>query len=93
MQVSFTNALDDGRAHYSIGRVKAMGRWRAAPEPNAEADRQAAIGALVREAEEYGADALVDVRFETDEVAGDIEGVPLSRVVVTGAAVRFAAAA
>jgi uncharacterized protein YbjQ (UPF0145 family) len=47
----------------------------------------------VREAEEYGADALVEVNFEVDEVAGDIDGVALSRLVVAGAAVRFAAAA
>ena len=52
------------------------------------------LRALVREAEEYGADALVDVNFETDEVAGaDIDGVPLTRVVATGSAVRFALAA
>ena len=30
----------------------------------------------------YGADALVEVHFEADEVAGaDIDGVPLSRIV------------
>ncbi len=94
MQVSFNSALEDGRAHYSIGRVKAVGRWRAAHEAGAEVDRQAVLRALVREAEEYGADALVDVNFETDEVAGaDIDGVPLTRVVATGSAVRFALAA
>ncbi|MGO4870361.1 MAG: heavy metal-binding domain-containing protein [Roseiarcus sp.] len=94
MQVSFTGALENGRAHYSIGRVKAYGRWRAANEPGAEIDREAAIRALVREAEDYGADALIDVNFETDEVAGDdIDGVPLTRLVVSGSAVRFAVAA
>ena len=93
MQVSFNSALEDGRAHYSIGRVKAVGRWRAAHEAGAEADRQAVLRALVREAEEYGADALVEVNFAVEEVAGGIDGVPLSRLVAAGAAVRFAAAA
>ncbi len=94
MQVSFTSALEDGRAHYSIGRVRALGRWRAAHEPAAEADRQAVLRALVREAEEYGADALIDVNFDVDGVAGaDIDGVPLSRIVAAGSAVRFAVAA
>jgi uncharacterized protein YbjQ (UPF0145 family) len=94
MQVSFSSALDNGRAHYSIGRVKAYGRWRAANEPGAELDREAAIRALVREAEDYGADALIDVNIERDEVAiADIDGVPLTRLVVTGSAVRFALAA
>ena len=49
--------------------------------------------ALVREAAEYDADAIVDVRFEVDDVKGvDIEGVALQRVTVTGLAVRFARA-
>ncbi len=48
----------------------------------------------MREAEEYGADAVVDVRFEVDGVKGsDIEGVQLQRVTATGLAVRFARAA
>ncbi len=94
MQVSFNSALEGARTHYSIGRVRAVGRWRAAHEPAAEADRQAVLRSLVHEAEEYGADALIEVNFETDEVAGaDIDGVPLSRLVATGSAVRFAVAA
>jgi len=94
MQVSFSDTLDDGRAHSTIGRVKAVGRWRAAHEPNLATERQAALSALMREAEDYGADALVNVRFEIDDVAGpDIDAVPLRRVVATGSAVRFALAA
>ena len=68
MQVSFSGGLDDGRPVTAIGRIRATTRWRAAGEPGAEADRQAAIEALMREAEEYGADAVIDVRFEVDEV-------------------------
>ena len=83
MQVSFSSGLDDGRPTTAIGRVKAATRWRAAGEPGAEAERQAAIEALKREAEEYGADAIVDVRFEVDGVRGpDIDGVALQRVTV-----------
>jgi uncharacterized protein YbjQ (UPF0145 family) len=63
-------------------------------DPGAEADRQAAIEALTREAEEYGADAVVDVRFEVDDCKGcDIDGVRLQRLTATGLAVRFARAA
>jgi hypothetical protein len=62
--------------------------------PDDPTDRQAAIEALAREAEEYGADAVIDVRFEVDGVKGpDIEGVALERVTATGLAVRFARAA
>ena len=93
MQMSFAGALDDGRRTIAIGRIRAMARWRAADEPGSEAERQAAIKALKREAEDYDADAIVDVRFEVDGVRGcDIGGVALQRVTVTGLAVRFARA-
>ena len=94
MQVSFSQALDSERAQISIGRVKATTGWRAATGLVADFDREVALRALVREAEEYGADALVDVSFEIEEVRGpDIDGVPLRRVTATGTAVRLALAA
>ena len=94
MKISFTAELDDGRATTPIGRVRAQTRWRAADAPGSEEERRAAIGMLVREAAEYDADAIVDVRFEVDGVKGvDIEGVALQRVTATGLAVRFAKAA
>ena len=46
MQVSFTSALEGGRANHTIGRVKAFGLWRAADEPAEEADRRAVVRAL-----------------------------------------------
>jgi hypothetical protein len=94
MQVSFSRALDDGRPVTAIGRIRAATRWRAAGGPDDATDRQAAIEALAREAEEYGADAVIDVRFEVDGVkCPDIDGVALERVTATGLAVRFARAA
>ena len=94
MQMSFTDALEEGRAKTVIGRVRATSRWRAADGMGSEAERKAAIEALMREAAEYGADAVVDVRFEMDDVKGyDINGVALRRVTATGLAVRFARAA
>jgi uncharacterized protein YbjQ (UPF0145 family) len=94
MYVSFSSDLDGGRPMTAIGRIRATTRWRAAGDSDAEADRKAAIEALTREAEEYGADAVVDVRFEVDGVKGpDVEGVDLERVTATGLAMRFARAA
>ena len=62
--------------------------------PVGEIDREIALRALIREAEEYGADALVGVEFAVEEVKGaDIEGVPLRRLSATGEAVRFKIAA
>jgi len=93
MYVSFSSEFDGGRPMTPIGRIRAATRWRAAGDPGAETDRQAAIEALRREAEEYGADAVVDVRFEVDGVKGPDVGVELQRVTATGLAVRFARAA
>jgi hypothetical protein len=94
MYVSFSTGLDDGRPVTEIGRVRAPTRWRAAGDPATEADRQTAIEALTREAEEYGADAVIDVQFEIDACKGyDVDGVRLQRVTATGLAVRIAQAA
>jgi uncharacterized protein YbjQ (UPF0145 family) len=94
MQVSFAAALDGGRRTVAIGRIRAAGPWRAAGDRNAEGDRQTAIEALRREAEEYGADGVVDVRFELEGCKGcEIDGLRLERVTATGLAVRFAEAA
>ena len=79
MYVSFSSDLDGGRPMTAIGRIRAAMGWRAAGDPGAEADRQATIEALTREAEEYGADAVVDVRFEVDDCKGcDGGGVDLA---------------
>jgi uncharacterized protein YbjQ (UPF0145 family) len=94
MQVSFAAALDDGRRTIAIGRIRAAAPWRAVGDAGAEADRQTAVEALRREAEEYGADGVIDVRFEVEGCrGGDIGGVRLERVMATGLAVRFAEAA
>jgi uncharacterized protein YbjQ (UPF0145 family) len=94
MQVSSAAALDDGRRTVAIGRIRAAGPWRAAGDPGAEADRQTAIEALRREAEEYGADGVIDVRFELERCKGcEIDGLRLERVMATGLAVRYAEAA
>jgi hypothetical protein len=88
MLVSTSSALD-GRKISPLGRVSASGIWRGA---EGDADREAAVKALVREAEEHGADAVIDVRFETDAVcSADVCGVALTRMTASGLAVRFAA--
>jgi hypothetical protein len=94
MQVSHTHELEGGRSHYLIGRIKASSGWRAPSAPGAEADRAAAVRALIREAQEYGADAIIGLDFEVDAIKRpDIDGAPLQRVAATGIAVRFAQAA
>jgi uncharacterized protein YbjQ (UPF0145 family) len=94
MQISHTQQLEDGRQTFSIGRIKAHGAWRGACAARSDAERMAALKALIREAEDCGADAIVGVDFHIDGVIGaDIDGVALQRVVATGVAVRIALAA
>jgi len=94
MQISHTLELEDGRQHYSIGRIKAVGAWRAASAARTEAEQRAALRALMQEADDFGADAVIGVEYEIDGVAGaDIDGIALQRVVARGIAVRFAVAA
>jgi uncharacterized protein YbjQ (UPF0145 family) len=94
MQVSYANKLEGGRRYHSIGRIKASSRWRGANDLVPEADRLAAVRALIREAEDYEADAIVGLDFELDSVDGvEIGGVPLRRVAATGLAVKFDEAA
>jgi uncharacterized protein YbjQ (UPF0145 family) len=94
MQVSRTYVLAGGRGHHTIGRIKASSGWRAANAPGVDADRLTALRALIREAEEYEADAIVGLDFEVDSVnCADIGGAPLQRVAATGIAVKFDEAA
>jgi hypothetical protein len=94
MQVSQTNELEGGRSHYSIGRIKASSGWRAASVFTDEADRLAAVRALIREAQEYDADAIIGLDFEIDAIKrADLDGAPLQRIAATGIAVKFAQAA
>jgi uncharacterized protein YbjQ (UPF0145 family) len=52
------------------------------------------LRALTREAEDYGADALVDVTFSVEQCRDcEIEGVKLRRLTASGTAVRLAMAA
>ena len=90
MQVSRSHRLEGARYHYLIGRIKACAVWRAVGAAG-ENDRLAALQALISEAQDYDADAIIGLDFEVDGVnCADIGGAPLQRVAATGIAVKFA---
>jgi hypothetical protein len=90
MQISQTNTLPDGRDHYPIGRIWGASDWRVANGRESQADRCTALCQLIREAEEYGADAVVRVEFYIDDVTrAETEGPMLLRIAATGIAVKF----
>jgi hypothetical protein len=91
MQLSFTASLDTKRAQYTIGRVAAHTPWRPADRDLGETEQEIAMRALVREAEEYGADGVVEIAYASEECNGETG--KLHRLIATGRAVRLALAA
>jgi uncharacterized protein YbjQ (UPF0145 family) len=90
MQVSRSNELEGGRAYHAIGRIKASSGWRAADAHGLETDRLKALRALVSEAREFDADAVIDLSLEVEAIGQpDYWGATLRRIAATGIAVRF----
>ena len=89
MRISFNEQVEGGRVIKSIGRVSAATSWHA---PGATGDWQAAaLRALVSAAEDFDADALIGVGYETNDVATmDLSSVDLQRVTASGIAVKLA---
>jgi uncharacterized protein YbjQ (UPF0145 family) len=79
MQVSRTNELKGGRGYHSIGRIKTSSSWRVSGTHDAEEDRLAALWALISEAQEFDADAIVGLDFEIDAIR-HFDGAPLQRI-------------
>lgn len=94
MQVTRANELKDGRGYISIGRIKASGAWRAGCAVGDQGDRLATVRALIREAQEFDADAIIGLDFEVEAIKqDDFAGDALQRVAASGLAVKFVEAA
>ena len=94
MRISFNEQVDGGRVIQSIGRVRAATAWHAPGAPCERGDWKAeALRALVSAAEDFEADAVIDVGYDVDGVAvTDLAPVDLQRVTATGIAVKLARA-
>jgi hypothetical protein len=94
MQVSRTNELEGGRAYHSIGRIKVSSGWRAADAHGSETNRLKALRALVSEARELDADAVIGLSLEVEAIdQPDYRDATLRPIATTGIAVRFTEAA
>ena len=88
------HAEERDRRHRSIGRIQVVANWRSGMSGATDKDRASLVEALIREAEDYDADAIVEVRFDVDTLrSADIDATPLRRVVASALAVRYADAA
>ncbi|HXT07204.1 MAG TPA: hypothetical protein VN715_09730 [Roseiarcus sp.] len=94
MHVSFSALLDTTREQHTIGRITAYSPWRAADRELGDLDREIATRALVRAAEDYEADGVVEIAYAVEECRSDGHAaLTLRRIVASGRAVRLALAA
>jgi hypothetical protein len=81
MQASRTNELKGGPGYYSIGRIKASSGWRVFGAHDTERDRRATVRAMIREGQEFEADAIVGLDFVIEAVRrSDFDRAPLQRI-------------
>ena len=92
MRVSFDDTIEGGRIVQAIGRLRATTSWHGPDTPCESGDWQVeALRALMRTAEEFEADAVVDVGYETDDIdTTDLAPIKLRRVTAVGTAVKLA---
>lgn len=95
MYISETNAIAGRRVLHRIGKIEAASSWHAANVDRLEADlRESVLRDLVRKAEDFDADAIIEVDYANDGVIPmDESGVKLTRVLATGYAVKLSCAA
>lgn len=95
MHISASNAIEGRRILHMIGKIRAASSWHAAEGGRLRDDwRDLALRDLVRKAEEFDADAIIGVDYESDGlVPVDESGVKLTRILATGFAVKLSCAA
>src|SRR6476469_5568641 len=88
MRISSTNAIEGGRALYTIGRIEAASTWHPAHgSPLHKNWRELVLRELIRKAEDIDADAIIRVDYQNDgAIRIDETRVKLKRVVATGIA-------
>ena len=91
MHISSIGLIDGHRVLYTIGKIKAASVWHAANRtPLQDNWRELVLSELIRKAEDIDADAIVDFDYDTDGIIPVEEtGVPLTRILATGMAVKL----
>ncbi|HUZ67097.1 MAG TPA: heavy metal-binding domain-containing protein [Beijerinckiaceae bacterium] len=91
MRISKTNEIEGRRILCSIGRIEAASAWHACGVRTSDVDWKAlALQKLMQAAEEFEADAIVEVDYAVDDIETPDLGLPLQRVCAKGVAVRLA---
>ncbi|HVB90393.1 MAG TPA: heavy metal-binding domain-containing protein [Beijerinckiaceae bacterium] len=91
MKISQTSQIDGCRILAAIGRIQAASAWHASCSDASHVDwRALALQNLVRAAEEFEADAIIEVDYALDDIESAELALPLQRVCAKGVAVRLA---
>ena len=88
MRISVIDTIPAGSAFTQIGRVSATSAWHAS---GATGDwKNAALNALMQQAEDFEADAIIGVDYAIDGVKPtEVPDVRLERICASGVAVKF----
>jgi uncharacterized protein YbjQ (UPF0145 family) len=91
MHISATNAIAGRRVLQLIGRIEAGSAWHAANGGKLPDDlRELVLRDLVRKAEDFDADAIIEVDYAIQGLVSAPEsGVKLARILATGYAVKL----
>jgi uncharacterized protein YbjQ (UPF0145 family) len=91
MQITDSHEIEGRRIVSSIGRVEGVSAWHRPGNDEGGVDwRARALEKLVQAAEEFEADAIVEVDFAVDDLKADHLPERLERVCAKGVAVRLA---
>jgi uncharacterized protein YbjQ (UPF0145 family) len=91
MQVVTTQELAGATIVRTIGKISAVSHWHGCEVGGEDTFRDQALAALVEQAKEYDANAILGVRYDTCEAEYlDLSGVPVRQTRVWGIAVKTA---
>jgi uncharacterized protein YbjQ (UPF0145 family) len=89
--VSSNHEIQGSRVVREIGRISAATGWGGVASASSEELRAQALRRLIAKAQDYEADAIVDVDYSVDGIKScDLSACDLKRVIVSGVAVRLA---
>lgn len=93
MLLSETSEIKGAGTMRPIGHISAVSRWFGVlDQPQEEEERKLALERLLRVAQDYEADGLIEVEFAKDQIAScDLISRTLQRITARAVAVRIAA--
>ena len=91
MQVITSQELTGAKIIRTIGKISAASPWHGCEVGHEDKFRDQALAALIAEAKEFEANAILGVSYETrDAQYTDLSGIPVRQTRISGIAVKTA---